>query len=238
MKTDTLYLDLLDACAETGCPVCRLSLKSMRRYMDSIMYECVNDPGVRAELRAARGYCNVHAWWLAEGHGHALGVAILQRDVVNVVLGLLEAAPAGRHARQRAQDLLKRLRPTAECPACAHRGAMEDLALKTLLEHVGDEPLTEALTRCGGVCLPHFARAVELAQANDALAHLVDLQRRTLSALRAELDELIRKHDYRYIDEGFGQEGDSWRRAIAMLCAERDAWSAHWTPGGAGRQRP
>lgn len=221
METDTLYLDLLDACAETGCPVCRLTLRSVRRYLDNIMYEAVNDPGVRAELRAARGYCNQHAWQLTEGSGHVLGIGIIQRDIVNAVLDILATPPAGRNARQRAQAVLERLRPAAECPACAQRRSAEDFALRTLLEHINDERLTTALTRCGGICLPHLTRALELAHDNAALMRLLDLEQRTLSALRDELDELIRKHDYRYIGQGFGPEGDSWRRALALLCAER-----------------
>jgi NTP pyrophosphatase (non-canonical NTP hydrolase) len=39
--------------------------------------------------------------------------------------------------------------------------------------------------------------------------------------LHAELAELIRKNDYRYIKEEFGKEGDSWLRAVAMMVGSR-----------------
>ena len=32
-----------------------------------------------------------------------------------------------------------------------------------------------------------------------------------------ELDEFIRKNDYRFMSEGFGSEGDAWIRAIERL---------------------
>jgi len=35
--------------------------------------------------------------------------------------------------------------------------------------------------------------------------------------LHAELAELIRKNDYRFMKEGLGKEGDSWLRALAMV---------------------
>jgi len=220
-KKDRLYSDLFEACARPGCPLCRVSLAFLRSYLDSTMYERVNDPGVRAALRDARGYCNTHAWMLTEGHGVVLGAAILQRDVLNTVLEVTDVAPLGRGARQYAQDILRRLRPAAECPACAHRRMMEDIAIQTLLKYLDDARLAAALDETSGLCLPHFSRALELVEDTDQLQRLVRFQRRALARLRDELSELIRKHDYRFTDEGFGQEGDSWLRATGVVSAER-----------------
>jgi hypothetical protein len=221
MQKDMGHFDLIEACAEPGCPVCRLSLKLTRRYVDSILYEYVNDPGVRDEIRQSRGYCNEHAWWMPDIRGAGLGVAIIQRDVVQTVLELTETLRNGRNARQSAQELLKRLQPTAECPVCAHRRTMEDIALGTLLQHIGEEKLAAALAGSAGLCLPHFSRALERVDDTEALQQLVALQRHTLTELRDDLTEFIRKNDYRFRDEGFGKEGDSWRRAIAIVSGER-----------------
>jgi hypothetical protein len=221
MQKDMQYFDLLEACAGPGCPVCRLSYKFVRRYVDSILYEFVNDPEVRAEIRQARGYCNEHAWWMLDVAGAGLGIAIIQRDVVETVLDVTQTLSDGRNARQGAQELLKRLQPAAECPACAHRRTMEDITLHALLSHIDDPDLTMALAGSSGLCLPHFSRALELVEDADTLKQLVALQRRTLTELRDELAEFIRKNDYRFRHEGFGKEGDSWRRAIGIVSAER-----------------
>lgn len=215
------YFDLLEACAQPGCPVCRLVQQSVRRYLDSVLYESVNDPGVREGLRQARGYCYEHAWWMSTNCGQSLGVAILQRDVVEMTLEQTTVAPLGRNARQRARRLLQRLRPTAECPACAHRCTTEDHVLHALLQYSGDADLVAALAGSAGLCLPHFRRALELTTDAAALNRLVDLQRRTLTQLRDELSEFIRKNDYRFRSEGFGPEGNSWRRAIGIVSGER-----------------
>jgi hypothetical protein len=221
MQKDMQYFDLLEACAEPGCPVCRLSLKLVRHYIDTILYEYVNDPGVRDEIRRSRGYCNAHAWWMVEVHGAGLGIAIIQGDIVQTVIELTETLSNGRNARQSAQELLQRLQPKAECPVCAHRRAMEDITLNMLLQHISDEKLATALAGSAGLCLPHFSRALELVENAETLKQLIALQRLTLTELRDELAEFIRKNDYRFRDEGFGKEGDSWRRAIGIVSGER-----------------
>jgi Family of unknown function (DUF6062) len=218
VQKDMSYFDLVEACAEPGCPVCRLSLNLVRRYVGGILHEYVNDPGVRADFRQARGYCNEHAWLMSGGHG--LGVAILQRDVIETVLALIETLSDGYNGRQSPRELLRRVRPTAECPVCAHRRAMEDITLDTLLQHIGDEELAAALASSAGLCLVHFSRALELVEDADTLKQLVELQRYTLTELRDDLAEFIRKNDYRFRDEGFGKEGDSWRRSIGIVSGE------------------
>jgi len=218
-KKNALYSDLLEACAKPGCPLCRVSLAFVRSYLDNTMYERVNDFGVRAALCDARGYCNTHAWMLTEGRVVVLGAAIIQRDVLKAT----DVAPLGRGARQHAQDILRRLRPTAECPACAHRRTMEDIAIQTLLKYLDDARLAAALTATYGLCLPHFSRALELVEDLEQFQRLLRFRHEALRGLGNELSELIRKNDYRFRDEGFGEEGDSWLRATGIVSAERGA---------------
>lgn len=47
--------------------------------------------------------------------------------------------------------------------------------------------------------------------------NLMAAQKAVLERLQADLREFIRKNDYRYIKEGFGEEGDAWRRAIEAI---------------------
>jgi hypothetical protein len=195
----------------------------VRSYLDSMLYEKVNDIEVRAELRQARGYCNNHAWMLTEGRGVVLGVAIIQHDIVNAVLEATDVASRGRGVRRDAERILQGLRPGAECPACAHRQKMEDMAIQTLLKHLDDRRLVEALAETSGLCLPHFSRALELVEESAQLRRLQEFQREALEGLRDELAELIRKHDHRFAGEALGEEGDSWLRATGIVSAERVA---------------
>lgn len=100
---------------------------------------------------------------------------------------------------------------------------MEDIAIQTLLKYLDDAPLATALAKTDGLCLPHFSRALELVADAEQLRRLLRFEREALHGLCDELSELIRKHDYRFADEGFGEEGTSWLRATGIASAERDA---------------
>jgi len=45
----------------------------------------------------------------------------------------------------------------------------------------------------------------------------VSVQRVIWERLTDQLSEIIRKSDYRFLDEPWGEEGDAWLRAIAVL---------------------
>lgn len=73
--------NLQDAFAEEGCPVCRIVLGNVQRLIESTNYDALGDPGIRAELTEATGYCTVHAQqWLETAF--VLGTATLYRDVI------------------------------------------------------------------------------------------------------------------------------------------------------------
>jgi hypothetical protein len=56
------FYDLSNALPQPGCAVCRLKAAATQRYLDSMLWESVNDPGLRHDIRQARGFCHEHAW--------------------------------------------------------------------------------------------------------------------------------------------------------------------------------
>lgn len=221
MSKSTLYFELLDACNREGCPLCYLAYQSAQRHLQSFLREFVTDPEIRAELRSARGYCQEHAWQLAQMQGSPLSIAILYQDVLTSILRALTDIPSGRRSHQRAQKLEAQLQPTAQCPACQQRRTQEDIVLETLLKHIHDDRVGAALDQSSGLCLPHLVRALTQVKKDRTLQRLVALQTNKLAELQGELAEFIRKNDYRFRDEGFGPEADSWRRAISIVSGER-----------------
>lgn len=243
----TVYYNLRDALthstatAARTCPVCTLAAKSVASYLDGLLYELVNDSGMRQDIRQARGFCNEHAWQLRTISGGALGIAIIYRDVLETVLKFIKSIrpPKSRRAQplslQRLQevlggdpfveaargDLLATLEPQAECPACRQRRTSEEVYLSTLLEHLQDEELGPAFRASAGLCLPHFLQALPLVRDEQTFSSLIEIELACLERLDGELNEFIRKHDYRFADEGFGVEGDAWIRAIAQVSAQR-----------------
>lgn len=170
-----LYHELVEAFGQDGCPICRLGLRAARRYLDVLSYEGVNDPRWRAELRAARGFCNRHAWQFAEEIHDGLGTAIIYHDIVGELLRVL-GSPGGRglsHA-QRAlapgilysdpTKLAADLVPQRTCPACRCLADTSQRYVDTLLAHVDDPLFRSRYLASDGLCLPHLAQCLQQAR--------------------------------------------------------------------------
>lgn len=174
----TLYYDLLDAFQQDGCPICRLGRLTVARYLDILAYENVNDPGVRQKLRAARGFCNYHAYQFLDEVRDLLGIGIIYRDVVNtIVVALSEGRASGASwpglpslrsglatpGEDHALALL--LAPIGPCPACQALEESVTDRLHVLLQHLPESDFGAACKASAGLCYPHFLRA--LAEAGD-----------------------------------------------------------------------
>jgi hypothetical protein len=230
-ERSALYFELRDALTAGGCPICRLGQQAADSYLNALIHEGVTDPDLREKLRDARGLCHHHAWRLANRRGSTLGAAIIYHDVTNTLIKLLEAqddAPAsgglhwpGAH-RGDMTALARRLGASAPCPACQLEDSARPRAVKTLLKYLDDPDIAAGYLSAGGLCLPHLQLA--LTQANDAQAHAIIAAQLTIyRALRAEMAELIRKHDHRFRGEPVSdEESDAWLRAIARIAGNED----------------
>ena len=58
--------DSKEALQQQGRAVCHLVNRSGRPYLDNLLYELVNDPGVQAEFRDSLGLCERHAYLMLE----------------------------------------------------------------------------------------------------------------------------------------------------------------------------
>jgi hypothetical protein len=248
----SMYFDLIEACREPGCPVCRLGLCVARRDIDFVLHERVNDPDTHAELCASRGYCNRHAWMMADRHVRSLGVAMLEgiviREVLEVLAGagydqgafavlvddghrgvvqamqrLLQVRLEFRGPSPRAMQLAGMLEAQVACPICDQQATTEASALAGLLNDLGDEAMLRTFQASDGLCLPHFRQALAQGGEDAAITRLVDLQRAHFERLRAELSEFIDKTAYHVTAESLGAERDSWLRAIGALSGQRGA---------------
>ena len=230
------YYDLRDALKESGCPMCRARRAALERYMDGLIYEKVNDAGVRKAVRQSRGFCERHAWDLVR-HGAALGVAILTRDVVRELLSIMRSghfkgpgswsvtrlreAVDSRQPRSATAELVAALGPQGPCPACKHEAEIDHALASSFVENLhGPEGLLEAYRQSDGFCLPHVRQVLARVPDEATYAAILEVQLAHWSQLEAELSELVRKSDYRFADEEVGDEGTSWLRAIASLAGE------------------
>jgi hypothetical protein len=151
-----------------------------------------------------------------------LGTAIVYRDVLNDLIAALEdtgSESGGLFGRRGAGPLPE---PKLQCPACE---IAEDEARRTgdvLRSNLGEAEIEQAYRLAGGLCLPHLREVLGRARGRET-ATLRSWQLAACRDLRGQLDELIRKHDYRFQGEPIGAEGDAWVRAVAQVVGERDA---------------
>ena len=142
------YHDLLralkpdDETSRQGCPICQLVTESVARYLDDLIFFSAVKPDTRAEIRAARGFCNEHASQLTQLMGKGLGVALIHEDVIDTVMEGLQSAvprptrawlnwPAGgtptkTRARRAAARAVQALAPQGSCLACQHQLLVEE----------------------------------------------------------------------------------------------------------------
>ncbi len=236
MPSSTIY-NLMEACREPGCPVCRLEQQSVERYLDNQFYENVNSPAWRSQLRASHGFCHEHAWLaVSKRLGDALGFTIIYHDLMNHLLrssGVGDSSlgatkdrrsvlgGASESLRKRIDGLLEALTPRKRCPVCDHREAIRRDVLTALAKAPLDAQMHEALESSDGLCIPHLRLALGHVRDLPVYQGLLAIHRAKWEGLRNELAEFIRKSDYQVIQEGFGTEGNAWLRAIGMLAGSR-----------------
>jgi len=150
------YFDMVEAFRKARiCAFCEMEVRATHHYLDSLLYESVNDGGVRKELIRAKGYCHRHAHLLL-AFGDGQGTAILYQDQIKLILEFLESS------RGIAAKLLCKKRerwhwssPDA-CPACKLDKQKREGLVCMLAEWLDDAEMRSAVEQSPGLCVPHL----------------------------------------------------------------------------------
>ncbi len=214
MAHPSTYYDLLEAFRQESCPVCRVAQHNVERYLATLAYECVNDLGVREQLRASNGFCRSHAAeWLEQPR--LLGTAIIYRDIISnlsvKLRRLRERPPVGISISTGDGDPLG---TTGECPVCSFLASEEQKLLGSLLDSMYEREFEDAYARSAGLCLPHLRAALAAAPDEATRDTLLEVSIGRQEVLRRQLDEIIRRFDPSVHGEPPGEERGAASRAI------------------------
>ena len=212
----TTYFNLLEALKEDGCAICTIIKNFVHKSMDDFLYEQVNDPGVRKEIKESFGFCNRHAWQLQK-FGDGFGLSIIyhylsellidkmdkQTDPKILIKGLLQ---------DKEMRNFQKIQNT--CMVCKGAKEIEHRYIDVFIENFEDTELQFAFKDSFGLCLPHLLTLLKLCKNTKISNGVVKIEAMKIKSIIEELKEFERKHDYRFSKEGFGKEGDSWIRAI------------------------
>ncbi len=224
-----------------GCPVCTVVLESMNQVMDSWNYEGFTDVEHRHELIRSRGFCPLHTWQLAK-RNNAFQLAVVYREVLADMLANLDRDEVRQQVEQEPGWItgIKRwlhaeLPPPSpteaaflyvRCPLCHTRSSIEQRLTQALVGLMQSEEAQTLLRQSTGLCQLHFIQACGYARerAPIYLRPLIECQRACLRHTLEEVQELVRKHDYRFLEEARGEEMTSWRRAAELCAGNPGVW--------------
>jgi len=220
MEKHQTYFDLLTALKEKTCPICSLIKGSIHNFMDSLLYESVNDGEIRAKIRKSLGFCNFHAWQMQK-LGDGFGLSIIYEDLLGIAGGILKTNTTSK--KNLLADLLsKNPKSNPACYVCAERDNCESRYISAFIEYFNDGDFRSAFDSSHGLCLPHLIKALNICKNKQISKTLIIIESQKIQQLQNELKEFNRKHDYRFSKEGFGEEGNSWIRAIGKMAGEEE----------------
>jgi hypothetical protein len=193
----------------------------MKAHIDALFYERVTDISTREAIREAGGFCSRHSR-LVSRQADALGTALIYADVLRHQLRAIESSQYERPATagsalsrffdSKSGDVVTRL----PCPLCQTAREQERLAVDSLVGGLENTEFADRFKDSSGLCLPHFRLAHERCRNEDVWQLIRAVQQEMLERLIADLEELARKHDYRFAHEERGSEASSWRRALCV----------------------
>jgi hypothetical protein len=216
---------LAEAFGPQGCPLCRLRRRTARRYLESILWESVNDRGFRARLSRDRGLCAAHtreALEVDRGQGGGpLGASILFGYVVRDRLAELDAV--GTKPGRGSGRALDAARAAPSCPVCAEVAKTEASAMPRMLDRITHPAWAAALSEAQ-LCL-HDLLALWTMAAGRRTAEwpvVADAQLSRVTELLARLDGFAAHSAYNRLEEMTASERTAADEAAAFLVPAED----------------
>jgi len=207
--SDPIIYNLEQALSEGYCPVCRCLAMATARSLTNLLYEFVNDPMTRDRLRSSGGFCWDHSWALQQ-LGDPLAHSIIYADLIDGFCAELREKVASLRSGRFSFPAEKE----QACPVCREESETQKRYVSGLLAAIHESAFREKYRKLGCLCRPHFRAAFSQARDGEVRSFLTEVQLERLSQLSCELQEFIRKSDYRYAGEPPGTERDAWIRAV------------------------
>ncbi len=188
---------------EPKCPICALVVDSVERLFDTVLYELVNDPKVRSQLR--NGICDKHTEQILDflskhPEQGILGISIIYEDILATRIEQLE------------NDKML----AAKCSFCEYEKDVEELYLssfQSVLSHVEGLELYEKSASI--LCLNHYFALSQLLPV-ETVGWLKSIQVKKMEKLKHQLTVVIGKHDYRN-KEPIGLEAKAYAYASRIV---------------------
>lgn len=195
------YYDYLEVFGHPDCPTCVLLSKWRSSYIDTFLYECVNDRSMRKRIRETGGFCKEHALAMMK-KGDPLGHSVIYTTLIDEYI----------------EAMNKKMKQG--CLMCDLEVLHEQILLKSFIDSFinSDEFAQKFADTKSCICRPHLKQMKKLTRNKNIISKLDAVQIENLKYAKCCLDEIIRKHDYRYNKEQLTKEEEiAWKRAVKLM---------------------
>ena len=206
-----------------GCPVCTIYNRLEENELDLILGASMMEPDIRIKTNET-GFCRTH-YDMMFVRKNRLGMALtleshlaeLQKDLTEASIPFVQ--PKGDKPARRLAKLMD------DCYVCGRIEHNFTLMQETAALLWEQDP--EFRTKCAAqpfFCLHHFGTFVACAKARMSRRDFGDFYKAVsvqmdtfMDTLNADVSWFVKKFDYRYEDEPWGNAKDAPERAIAFL---------------------
>ena len=214
--------EFLEACMQTGCPVCHIGAQTVRRQLKSLFYEYVNDREMRANLVKSLGFCGEHTrLLLSHKIADTLGASIIYEHLVKVVLREFPTSAANMQPKELSRKIGSFVSASdglGKCQACNRRDEAANYTLSQIAGALDNTTLLEALEKSDGFCFPHLSQLLLQTSKPADINFLLALTKNKLEARQSEMAEVIRKNDHHHSSEVISpDEAIAWKKAMTIL---------------------
>lgn len=202
------FFNLQEALPEPGCPLCRLKKRWTDSFLETILYESVNDKFFRSRLAKSEGFCHTHAWRIVECNS-ALGGAILFKDALDRLLSRI------------GEKKITKVKGLTPCLLCENELEAESRYLNVMAAALAEDSAFHSLFQASdGLCFPHLELLLEQLSPK-VRPGILALHREKYGRLSAGIGAFIEKFDYRNQDRVFTEEEkNSWKNAARITVRE------------------
>ena len=233
---ETIYTipvnEVFDECAENhslGCPFCRLYDRLEKDELDLILGASMMEPEIRIKTNE-KGFCPDHYAKMFE-RKNRLQLALMLESHLDKIKEDMDGNFLSNlvHGKgKNGNEKLETLEHT--CYVCERiEGNLSKMILNSIYLYEVDydkkeTPFADKIAKQSYFCLPHYRRFIEDGRKNldkkkfsDFYKLVSTLEEEYFSSLRADVSWFIKKFDYRYENEDWGNAKDSVQRAMAFL---------------------
>ena len=223
--------------SDCRCPFCELYNKYEADEVDLILGASMMEPDIRQKTNE-KGFCRDH-FDMMLAYSKRLPLALILESHLDEVRAKVRSGSF--FARKNASDNVKRLGKLEQsCYICERLNYNFDRSVEcAVMLWQGDGDFRKKCAAQPFFCLPHYARFVNEAKErmskkefSSFFSDVSRIEEEYFDKLSSDVSRFVKKFDYRYTDEPWGDSRDSAERAISFLTSDLHRQPEEKKPSG------